>query len=289
MRSRSFFLLGLGAALLALPAAAQEHPNVARGFNPSASFDYAGVDNVNRFNGNLVIALPLGQSFPAGGGLSYSLTLVYNSQVWMRQEYGSYVQSIPEPLDNAGLGWRVSMGRFKPNDFSGDFDPVRDTYVGPDGARHALYPTLHEGETGVAGYEYSRDGSYLRYNTATGDLELPDGTIHTFRSDGFPAKIRDRFGNHVDICYDFTQCGAPVGGWRISDGQGRAVNVYFKTGTTTYQYQVVDRIEVPIFPVGRRRRRLRIRSTTTSTMGSSPRSPAAATRTLRPPICRSRF
>src|SRR6185369_404341 len=238
------------ALLLAAPVVlAQEHPNVASGFNPSASFDYAGVDNVNQFNGNLVVTLPLGQSWPAGGGLSYNLTLVYNSQVWMRQEYGSYVQSLPEPLNNAGLGWRLSMGRFKPNDFSGDFDPVRDTYVSPDGARHALYSTLHEGETAATGYEYTRDGSYLRYNTATGDLEFPDGTIHTFRSDGFPSKIRDRFGNHVDICYDFTSCGAPVGGWKISDGQGRAINVYFKTGVGP-QFQVVDRIEVPAFPIG---------------------------------------
>jgi RHS repeat-associated protein len=241
--------LVLMVGLAAPPARAQEHPNVARGFNPTASFDYAGVDNVNQFNGNLVVTLPLGQSFGVGGGLAWQLTLVYNSQVWMRQDYGTLLQSVPSPTNNAGLGWMVSLGRMKPPDYQGDFDPRIDTYMSPDGARHTFYPTLHEGETQTAGYEYTRDGSYLRYNSNAGELELPDGTIHTFGIDGFPTKIRDRFGNHVDICYDFSQCGAPVGGWRISDGQ-RSVNVYFKTGPTTYQYQVVDRIEVPVFPIG---------------------------------------
>jgi RHS repeat-associated protein len=245
-RSLSLLVLVLLAAA-AVPAAAQEHPNVARGINPAASFDLTGVDNVNQFNGNLVITLPLGQSFPAGGGLSYQLTLVYNSQVWTRQEYGSFVQSIPVPTDNAGLGWMVSLGRFNPPEYRGDFDPNLDTYMSPDGSRHTFYPTLHEGETATAGIEYSRDGSYLRYTVASRQLELPDGTVHTFDLNGFPTRIGDRFGNHVDICYG-TQCGAPAGGWQITDGQGRVHNVYFKTlAGTSYQSQVVDRIELAGF------------------------------------------
>ncbi|HKI06744.1 MAG TPA: hypothetical protein VKK31_32510, partial [Thermoanaerobaculia bacterium] len=45
-----------------LPAAAQQHPNTARGFGSSGSFNPGDVDSVNLFNGNLVIRIPIGQS-----------------------------------------------------------------------------------------------------------------------------------------------------------------------------------------------------------------------------------
>jgi hypothetical protein len=53
--------------VLALPPAtwAQELANVAKGFNSSSSFAAGDVDNINLFNGNLVIQIPLGQSYPA--------------------------------------------------------------------------------------------------------------------------------------------------------------------------------------------------------------------------------
>jgi hypothetical protein len=124
------------------PAFAQEHPNVARGFNPSATFAAGDVDNINLFNGNLVLTIPLGQRYPVNAGLSYGLTLVYNSQAWEHQDYNGLVQAIPNRTSNAGLGWMVSLGRI-------------------------------EGEAATAGIEYSRDGSYLRYNT--GMITAPTG------------------------------------------------------------------------------------------------------------------
>jgi RHS repeat-associated protein len=235
-------------AVLSLPAAhAQEHPNVARGFNPSATFAAGDVDNINLFNGNLVLTLPLGQRYPVNGGLSYGLTLVYNSQVWEQQDYNGLVQSIPNRTSNAGLGWTVSLGRIDPPEFLGDFDTFRHTYMSPDGSRHTFYSTLHEGETATPGIEYSRDGSYLRYNTATRTIEFPDGTRHSFDSSGFPVQIRDRFGNHADICYN-PSCGAPANAWQITDSQGRFHRIFFKTLTgASYQSQVVDRVSVAAF------------------------------------------
>lgn len=241
-------LLLLFLALVAVaPVQAQEHPNVARGFNPSGAFAAGDIDNVNLFNGNLVINLPLGQSYPVNGGLSYRLNLVYNSQVWEHQSYDSSTQAIPSRVANAGLGWMVSLGRLNPPQFLGDFDTFRNTYMSPDGGRHTFYPTLHEGETATAGIEYTRDGSYLRLNTSTREVEHPDGTIHTFDASGFPTQIRDRFNNQVNICSS-TACGAVANSWRISDSQGRVHWVYFKdTGVSSYQQQVVDRVEVAAF------------------------------------------
>jgi RHS repeat-associated protein len=245
MRRAAAFLVLLFAPLVS--ARAQEHPNVAKGFNPSASFAVGDVDNVNLFNGNLVITIPLGQRYPVNGGLSYGLTLVYNSQVWEQQQYDTLVQSIPARTNNAGLGWMVSMGRFNPPEFLGDLDTFRDTYMSPDGARHAFYPTLHEGEAATPGIEYSRDGSYLRYIAASRTVEFPDGTRHVFDASGFPVQINDRFGNQVNICTT-SSCGAPADTWLITDSQNRQSQVVFKnTFVSSYQAQVVDRIDVNTF------------------------------------------
>jgi RHS repeat-associated protein len=244
-------------ALAASTLSAQGHPNSDRGFSPERSYQVGDVDNVNLFNGNMVITLPLGSSYPVGGGLSYGLTLVYNSNVWdfqQREDFSSgvtYTQGFPSRWDNAGLGWNVSLGRlFAPTERG--FDADRWAYVGPDGADHVFYPTLHEGDPQDAGdvpggsilserVSYSRDGSYLRM-TLTGGLrqvEFPDGQIHTFRTDRKLERIEDRFGNWVDVDY------ADPLRWALSDSQGRVHKVFFQTLTQDGQPGLrVERVEL---------------------------------------------
>jgi RHS repeat-associated protein len=238
MRNRATLLI-LGLLFLAgLPASAQQHPNTARGFSSSGSFSTGDVDNVNLFNGNLVIRIPLGLSYPVNGNLAYQLTLVYNNNVWDYQQ-SDLVQAVPNRTSNAGLGWMVSLGRFNPPS-STDVDTVRNTYMSPDGSLHTFYPTLHEGETAASGVEYTRDGSYLRYQAAISEIEFPDGTIHKFNALGNPIQIRDRFNNQVNI--DYTTANQ----WVITDTQGRTQRVYFRTDLPTYA-QVVDRVELTAF------------------------------------------
>jgi hypothetical protein len=219
----------LAALLAAAQAPAQDHPNVAKGFHPAGTFAVGDLDNINSFNGNLILTLPLGQKYPVGGGLSYGLTLVYNSQVWELQDYGGLLQSIPLRASNAGLGWMVSLGRFKP--LESDPDALsRDTYMSPDGARHALYPTLHEGDTPSSGVQYSRDGSYLRYTAASRTMELPDGTLQVFDADGYPIQIRSRFNQQINIAYR-SDTGAIVPApqatqWHLADSQGRTEGLF---------------------------------------------------------------
>jgi hypothetical protein len=150
---------------------AQIHANAQRGFSPEKAFQLGEVDQVNLFNGNLVLTLPIGPAYPVGGQLSYRLTLTYNSNVWDFQERftssTSYVQALPHRRSNAGMGWAVGFGRIEP-----PFAPTNDSnhylYVGEDGNEHLFYPTLHEGDpedapvSGVTETLYSRDGSYLR-------------------------------------------------------------------------------------------------------------------------------
>jgi RHS repeat-associated protein len=244
----------LAALLAAAQAPAQDHPNVAKGFHPAGTFAVGDLDNINSFNGNLILTLPLGQKYPVGGGLSYGLTLVYNSQVWELQEYGGLLQSIPLRTNNAGLGWMVSLGRFKP--LESDPDALsRDTYMSPDGAQHALYPTLHEGDTPSSGVQYSRDGSYLRYTAASRTMELPDGTLQIFDADGYPIQIRSRFNQQINITYR-SDAGSIVPApqatqWHLADSQGRTQKVFFRTlAGTSFQSRVVDRVEVTAFGGG---------------------------------------
>jgi RHS repeat-associated protein len=241
---RRSFLPLLAALLLAAPAAAQQHPNVARGFGSSGTFSTGDVDSVNLFNGNLVIRIPLGMTYPVNAGLSYQLGLIYNNNVWDHQqretETITYTQSIPNRTSNAGLGWMVSLGRLNPPT-SNEVDSNRTVYMSPDGALHSFYPTLHEGEATVAGVAYTRDGTYLRYKAGPREIEFPDGMIHSFGLDGLPTQIRDRFGNQVNIDYSV------AGEWRISDTHNRLHRVIFRSDLPGFANGAVSRIELGAF------------------------------------------
>lgn len=57
---------------------ADTFPTQERGFQAEKAFHVGDFDTVNLFNGNLVLTIPIGSSYPVGGGLSYGLTLVYS-------------------------------------------------------------------------------------------------------------------------------------------------------------------------------------------------------------------
>jgi RHS repeat-associated protein len=86
---KRYQLLAAAALLLSLVAhseAQNQHPNQARGFNANGVYSSGDVDHVNLFNGNLTVAIPIGQPYPVNGQLSYSFTLVYNSNPWSPRE-----------------------------------------------------------------------------------------------------------------------------------------------------------------------------------------------------------
>jgi YD repeat-containing protein len=238
--------LGLTAFLaVALPLAAQQHPNVERGFQADKVYQLNGIDNVNVYNGNLSLSIPIGTEYPGNGTLKYSFALTYNSKNWDQEEYiyeynevcslpaGSdipppgdcgkpYVKTVPSKSSNAGMGWMLSLGRLlSPLDpalggGSVGLGPLYWEYESPDGARHPF--TL-----GNLTLAYTNDGSFLRKKDLGSDrfeIHFPDGMIHTFA----PAagnlhrleQIKDPFGNHLDICYT-AQCGGTDGDWMLQE------------------------------------------------------------------------
>jgi RHS repeat-associated protein len=240
-------------------AARAQHPNVARGFSPSGMFDVGGLDVVNGFNGNLVITIPIGQKYPVGGLLgSYSFSLVYNSNVWSHDvvdEGGGIeaTQAISDPLANAGLGWRFSLGRLG-TDFGGFEGPVNNEdndYFAQDGSEHALYGAPSDPAW------FSTDGSHLRFLSASRELDFPDGMRHTFSEDGYPLSILDQLGNGLQVSY--VPFPAPnqdlYSEWDIQDTSGtpgRIHRVYFRlTGYSgNEQRAVVDHIDLQAFNGG---------------------------------------
>ena len=202
MRKLTIGWLCLG-ALIALgdPAAAQQHPNVQRGFAPDKLYQF-DIDQVNLLNGNLLLNLDLNGSFPLSSSLSYGITISYNSKAWDFESVTlsgqTYVQSMPNRRSNLSMGWLLTLGKLIP-----PTDPTNEStrwlYFGPDGSEHAFYPTLHDGETETPGTSFTRDGSYLRMREVPGlrYVDFPDGAVHTFDEDGNLVLVSDRYNNYL--------------------------------------------------------------------------------------------
>ncbi|MDX1999027.1 MAG: hypothetical protein SF066_15025, partial [Thermoanaerobaculia bacterium] len=233
----------------------------ARGFVPGKVYDFGDFDSVNAFNGNLIVQLPIGPRYPVGPDFDFGLTLTYNSQPWDFTNYSiiwtgaptwfglgdssgpdTVSEGHPADLNNAGLGWRVSLGELLepatgPNQPHGTpqnvLPPTNDelswVYVGPDGAAHKFSGALYAGHNSatncsaatLAGSCYSTDGSFLRLSTTANgpQVEFPNGHRQTFEHTGNgiwrPNRIFDRFGNEIIVAYDVGSNGAAR--WTIQD------------------------------------------------------------------------
>jgi len=235
------FLLVLTPATL---HAGLQHPNIERGFAADKAFQVGDIDNVNLFNGNLVLTIPIGHPYPAGAGLSYGLTLTYNSKLWDFEEIcypppgGCRTRAFPMADANAGLGWQLQLGRLVP-----PRTPPRNPseywmYLSPDGGEHLFYRTLHNTDPRSEFLRYTRDGSYLRLTVGGTEktVEFPDGAVHSFDSSGRLKRIEDRHGNAVTVTYSVPG-GADDELWTLTDSFQRRQRVYL-------QYRFLDGVQV---------------------------------------------
>jgi hypothetical protein len=169
--------------------AQQQFPTLERGLQADKLYQFGGIDNINLFNGNLTIALPIGPSYPVSGGLSYQLTLSYNSNQWDFNARGDNapfcqgptpaVDAIPARNSNAGIGWSLGFGSFvaanNPVNYS-----FLDLYVAPDGGEHRFDSPKDD-----ASATYTSDGSNLRLRTFGSPrtvtwIDFPDGSVQRY-------------------------------------------------------------------------------------------------------------
>ena len=241
-------------------ALAEDHPNDARGFAPERVFDFHDLDHVNLFNGNLVIAIPLGPQYRANAALTYRFSLIYNSHVWHFESAATSdpnnPQYIASPIHffNAGLGWSLSLGRllFGPDTAGEGVNYVFET---PDGAQHALYPAMDG-----SGYAYSNDMSYFRMhflNSTLAQVDAPDGTSYLFTgySSTVPCRpslsavdwrltsIGNGWANYVGISYtDDDPQWKQI--WTIRDGE-KTATAYFASTASCDLPMVLDHLDLP--------------------------------------------
>ena len=232
-----------------------------------------GIDNINMFNGNLTVTLPIGSTYQRGG-VSYALTLVYSGNVWdswRENPNSTSVTIVPNRRANAGLGWLLSLGRLVP-----PFDPTNEAvqpfaaadqvwiYEGSDGHDHPLYPTRVTGASSDGLHWYSRDDTHLRMtkiDAQTRHVEFPDGTWQVFKelapstatwgsSTAGAAiwkltEIQDRFSNVVSVSYSSNTQYPEM--WTITDGSRTHV-VYFKSTPIGCKYpSVLAKVELTTF------------------------------------------
>jgi hypothetical protein len=254
-RIQILFLVLLAAASL---ASAQQAVNAERGFAPEKVFQFSDVDHVNLLNGNVIVTIPIGLSYPVNAGLAYDLKLIYNSKVWDYQtttyNNNPYLEALPDRLSNAGMGWTLSLGRLlEPDDPENDLSP-NWTYVGADGSQHVFYPTLHVGDNESAtdpsdSITYTRDSSYFRMrrlSVSSREIDFPDGTIQAFGYNNGRwriTQIRDRFGNALNISYSLDEKT-----WTLTDTSDpvnpRTHRVYFSQSSYPYYDKVLEKIEL---------------------------------------------
>ena len=207
--------LALSLAILAAIAAAgtlraqQQFPTLERGLQAEKLYHFAGIDNVNVFNGNLTIVLPIGLPYPVDGGLQYQLALSYNSNLWDRENFSDISgfnqkkSATPARRSNAGMGWILGYGNYVPKS-DPDNNSFDDVYGTPDGGDHR-FDKWTDSEPNV---KYTTDGSNLRLRTlplapTLAWIDFPDGTIQ-------------RWEQNSDKHWDLREIDPPRGGAKVT-------------------------------------------------------------------------
>ena len=257
----SRLLLALALTLGSCAAfASSEDPIMARGFSPETMYQFGNLDSVNLFNGNLNVAIPIGQPYSVTSHFGYQLMLSYNSKVWdlSAAAYGQpgFCNSplgyfyIPNRKSNAGMAWSLGYGRLFPacHPSNEGQDVVYLTFESSDGASHAFTYSNDGGNT-----YYTSDSSHLRirnYQSSVLSLDFPDGTIYTYLKNGCDemllSSMTDSDGNTVSVGWDasyYTQT--------ITDPYGRKTVIHYADAQPNDVYdRVISSVDVPVYSFG---------------------------------------
>ncbi|MEM7585081.1 MAG: hypothetical protein AAF560_16945 [Acidobacteriota bacterium] len=250
--TRGLILAALWApqAVMAQTAATPNlHPNLVRGQGEDGRYDTDDAVAVDLFNGNLMMDVALGQTYPIDARLQYQAKLHYNSHIW---DFAADGTGSPVALSNAGLGFDLSFGRLLPPS-TGINGTSQWAYVEPDGRTRLFFSDLHwdtadPSDPGDA-FRYTRDGSYLRLHLISPGLarvEFPNGTFREMvpmAGEWRTQRIAALDGaNQLLITYapdDLT--------WTLDDSHGRTQVVRFVADPARAGGRLVSSVELSAF------------------------------------------
>jgi len=187
-------------------------------------------------SGNFQVSAPI-LSLP-GRGLSLSLALTYNSDLWTFAPPNRVLFDVD--ADWPAPGWSMGFGRI----VKSSSGPM---FVEADGTRHRFAGTTFHFDKYDIYYAHTQDGTFINYQV-TSDLDgslrdgtvfYPNGTTVTFETRGpadnpvrslYPTRIIDQHGNYISIAYR-NNTGPAID--RISDTLGRTVQFYYDASNPT--------------------------------------------------------
>ena len=179
MRRTAILLLGGLLAAAALPAQVSppvgERGKAGRGLTPAASFALSEIETVNLVNGNLLLRMPVVSLPPGRGGSSFTLHLLYNSQIYdVQKGIGVITDPLPENPD------RIVLFR----------DPIPSSEGGWRwGFQYGLeYEFKFQGENRPCGHILDKFAHKMRVN-------FPDGSSHLLRLVNSEATVSDDEGD----------------------------------------------------------------------------------------------
>ncbi|MEM8961498.1 MAG: hypothetical protein AAGD38_08480 [Acidobacteriota bacterium] len=218
--------------------------NLATEGRGTETFAY-GADRINRFNGALAYSASLGDRYPVGSRLSYSLGLEHSSSLWRFDTSGGTVTAVLDERFDAGAGWGLSFGELHAP--STAINPSQFwVYRSSKGTISRFYQTLEDGDPVVFNTFYTRDGSYLRLtvNGTEAVVASTDGVERVFDQqtggDWLFGEQRDNFGNSLTVTYTATER-------QITDSHGRSHKIVLQADPSGSGGQVIDRVELAAF------------------------------------------
>jgi RHS repeat-associated protein len=157
-------------------ARAQQPDETLPGFRPQNVLEAHAIDNVNLFNGDPGIVIPLGPSYPLGPGFSWQINAHGTSKYWHFDD----ACSGDVPVQNAfisghstiGIGWILELG----------FVSTGGVYHAPDGSFHSAaiaQPNMQGITVDNSRLRVTRNASNDQ-NATQYTVEFPDGIIQTF-------------------------------------------------------------------------------------------------------------
>jgi RHS repeat-associated protein len=204
---------------------------------------------------NFELAIPIVNL--GGRGLTASLNLYYNSDLWGAYQGQSSTVFVFDPIESwPSPGFSLGFGRIiLYNQLTDGTGQVSYDYmlIEPNGTRH----NLGRGNNNTTNTLRTTDGSQITYvgNELGGNLFYKDGTkvtIELVNNRRLPTRITDTNGNYIQIAYKWEAGYAPMAINYITDTLGRIIQFNYEgvgstkptsistpLGTTTLQYQTV--------------------------------------------------